>query len=192
MKHRPGGARAGANGQREEREWEVEVSGRLRGAAAPHPRMTGEDRRLQLIETAIDLFSKKGFAGTTTREIAAAAGVNEAMIFRHFATKQDLYKAILDHRCNPGANNWLDTLDALMEANDDEGLVRSIVSGILSFHREDPRFQRLFGRLLCDERESDRALYSSSSPNRIPTWISMASKGSARTRSWRSAASTST
>jgi len=48
--------------------------------------MSGEDRRRQLIEVAIDLFSRRGFSGTTTREIALAAGVTEAIIFRHFAT----------------------------------------------------------------------------------------------------------
>lgn len=69
--------------------------------------MSGEDRRRQLIEIAIDLFSKKGFGGTTTREIALAAGVTEAIIFRHFATKQDLYAAILDHiRVAVGTDHW--------------------------------------------------------------------------------------
>jgi TetR/AcrR family transcriptional regulator len=34
------------------------------------------------------LFSKKGFRGTTTKEIAQAAGVSEAIIFRHFETKE--------------------------------------------------------------------------------------------------------
>ena len=38
-----------------------------------HERLTAEDRRQQLIEVSIDLFSKKGFGGTTTKEIAAAA-----------------------------------------------------------------------------------------------------------------------
>lgn len=113
-------------------------------AGAPHPRMAAEDRRRQLIETAIDLFSQKGFAGTTTREIAAAAGVNEAIIFRHFATKQDLYKAILDYKCNaPGSTEWLEDINQRMEANDDEGLIRSLITHMIAFHREDPRFQRL-------------------------------------------------
>ena len=55
------------------------------------PRLQASDRRLQLVETALDFFSRKGFSGTTTKEIAAAAGVTEAIIFRHFPTKQDLY-----------------------------------------------------------------------------------------------------
>src|SRR4051812_30308135 len=108
-----------------------------------HPRMPAEDRRRQLLETAIDLFSQKGFAGTTTREIAAAAGVNEAIIFRHFATKQELYKAILDYKCGGNSGKMLEEVDRFIAADDDEGLVRFLITRIIAFHREDPRFQRL-------------------------------------------------
>src|ERR1039458_9227813 len=68
----------------------------------PTPRLHASDRRLQLIETALDFFSRKGFSGTTTKEIAAAAGVTEAIIFRHFPTKQDLYNAVLGHHHESG------------------------------------------------------------------------------------------
>jgi len=106
--------------------------------------MTGEDRRRQLIEIAIDLFSKKGFGGTTTREIAAAAGVTEAIIFRHFATKQDLYTAILDYKGSAsGFDKWLAEAEEFMQANDDEGLFRLIVVKILEMHRTEARFERL-------------------------------------------------
>lgn len=57
----------------------------------PAGRLSGEDRQRQLIEVAGRLFSRKGFNGTTTREIAVATGVNEATIFRYFSTKDDLY-----------------------------------------------------------------------------------------------------
>src|SRR5436309_7181463 len=59
-------------------------------------RMAAGDRRLQIAQTAMRLFSERGFRGTTTKEIAHAAGVSEAIIFRHFATKEDLYSAIID------------------------------------------------------------------------------------------------
>src|SRR5436305_11870802 len=91
----------------------------------PHQqiRMSGEDRRRQLIEIAIDLFSRRGFAGTTTKEIAAAAGVTEAIIFRHFTTKEDLYKAILDYKCGGvGPEQWMAEIQAIMDRNDDEAL----------------------------------------------------------------------
>lgn len=107
-------------------------------------RMSATDRRHQLIEVAIDLFSRKGFGGTTTKEIAAAAGVTEAIIFRHFATKQDLYRAILDARCaTTDAQTWFTEARLLMDKNDDEGLFRLLISTIIACKREDPRFERL-------------------------------------------------
>jgi TetR/AcrR family transcriptional regulator len=106
--------------------------------------MSSGDRRRQLIEIAVDLFSHRGFAGTTTREIAAAAGVTEAIIFRHFATKQDLYAAILEHAPTfPTDEAWLAQVQSHMDRDDDEGLFRLIVSSILETHRTEPRFERL-------------------------------------------------
>ncbi len=64
--------------------------------------MAGEDRRLQLLAVAETLFSNRGFRVTTTKAIAQAAGVSEAMVFRHFATKEELYAAILDHKAYSG------------------------------------------------------------------------------------------
>src|ERR687889_817967 len=66
-------------------------------------RMAAEDRRLQIALTAMRLFSERGFRGTTTKEIAQAAGVSEAIIFRHFATKEELYTAIIDYKGCGGA-----------------------------------------------------------------------------------------
>src|SRR4051794_1665341 len=106
--------------------------------------MSGEDRRKQLIEVAIDLFSKKGFGGTTTREIAAAAGVTEAIICRHFANKQDLYTAILDYKgMATGAEEWLTEAEVFMDREDDEGLFRLILTKVIEVHRTEPRFERL-------------------------------------------------
>jgi AcrR family transcriptional regulator len=59
-------------------------------------RLKGEERRRVIIEAAPTLFSQKGFRGTTTKEIAQAAGCSEATLFKHFATKDALYSAILE------------------------------------------------------------------------------------------------
>src|SRR5579864_3011623 len=96
--------------------------------ALAHTRLPAEQRRLNLIETAIDLFSRKGFSGTTTKEIAAAAGVTEAIVFRHFATKQDLYTAILENSATlPTDETWLAQVQLHMDRDDDEGLFRLII-----------------------------------------------------------------
>jgi len=107
-------------------------------------RLPAEQRRLNLIETAIELFSKKGFSGTTTKEIAAAAGVTEAIVFRHFATKKDLYTAILEHRLkDEDIEDWMAKAQTFMDQHDDEGLFRYLLSQIILQYDKDPRFERL-------------------------------------------------
>ena len=48
--------------------------------------------RTLLLDAARSLFAAKGFAGATTRDIALAAGVSEALLFRHFGTKEELVR----------------------------------------------------------------------------------------------------
>jgi TetR/AcrR family transcriptional regulator len=109
-----------------------------------HERLSADERKQQLIEVAIDLFSKKGFGGTTTKEIAAAAGVNEAIIFRHFATKQQLYAAILDFKIgDPRLQESFAALCVLMEGQDDEAVFGWLVRKVLDVYHDDPRFERL-------------------------------------------------
>ena len=92
----------------------------------------------------MDLFSRKGFNGTTTREIAAAAGVTEAIIFRHFETKEQLYTAIIDQRVNsPNTAEWIAELRSAMERNDDEAVIRQLIRAIILMHKTDPKFERL-------------------------------------------------
>ncbi|MDK2742666.1 MAG: TetR/AcrR family transcriptional regulator [Nitrospira sp.] len=58
-------------------------------------RTSGHERQASLISAAAALFAANGFTGTTTKEIAKAAGVSEALLFKHFPTKHALYTAIL-------------------------------------------------------------------------------------------------
>ena len=57
-------------------------------------RLGNTERRAAIIDAALPLFARKGFAATTTKEIAQAAGVSEALIFKHFPSKAALYEAI--------------------------------------------------------------------------------------------------
>lgn len=119
--------------------------------------MSSEDRRRQLIRAAVDLFARQGFEGTTTRQIAAAAGVNEALIFRHFATKVELYTAILDYKFREeGAEEWLAELRAHADRRDDRAFVTSLISKILDSYRRDPQFQRLMFYAALEGHELSR------------------------------------
>src|SRR5579871_6832586 len=97
----------------------------------PKSRMQGVDRRRQLLVSAIECFARKGFSGTKTKDIAAAAGVSEAILFRHFASKEDLYHAILDSRETPGARERFEELESLAARRDDAGVFRNIAESVV-------------------------------------------------------------
>ena len=62
-------------------------------------RLDGDERRKAIVLAAVPLFARKGFAGTTTRELAEAADISEALLFRHFPSKRHLYGEILRLGC---------------------------------------------------------------------------------------------
>lgn len=53
--------------------------------------MSKEDRKEQIIESALKVFVEKGYNGTTTQEIAKAADITEVTLFRHFSSKQEIF-----------------------------------------------------------------------------------------------------
>lgn len=56
-------------------------------------RMSGDERREAIVRAARTLFAEKGFDGATTRDLANAAGVSEALLYKHFPSKDSLYAA---------------------------------------------------------------------------------------------------
>jgi AcrR family transcriptional regulator len=68
-----------------------------------------EDTRVRILAATRELYATKGSRGTTTREVADRAGVNEATLFRHFGTKLQLISAMLDHYS--GASNFEEILE---------------------------------------------------------------------------------
>jgi AcrR family transcriptional regulator len=126
----------------------------IEGVAPGSARMAGEERRLQILEVAVTLFSQKGFRGTTTKEIAQAAGVSEAMVFRHFATKQELYSAILDHKaCASGRFDPAEMAADPIARQDDRAVFESLALGALTHHENDPQFQRLLLHSALEKHE---------------------------------------
>ncbi|HXF05463.1 MAG TPA: helix-turn-helix domain-containing protein [Blastocatellia bacterium] len=106
-------------------------------------RLSAADRRLQIVRTAMDLFARKGFDGTTTKEIAQASGVTEAIIFRHFATKEDLYSAIIDYKMKERRLQVQAALDEAASRRDDRAFFTRLAEAILDHYSEDPCFMRL-------------------------------------------------
>ena len=62
-------------------------------------KLSSEERRAAIIKAVRRLFADKGFHGTTTRELAEAAEVSEALLFKHFPNKEALYSAMMFSCC---------------------------------------------------------------------------------------------
>ena len=121
-------------------------------------RLPADQRREQILQTAVNLFSQRGFKGTTTKEIAKAAGVSEAIIFRHFATKDELYGAILNSKsCSDGLNRFpWESNDVLQEAirrKDDYGVFYNLALQAMNNHQNDVPFMRLLFYSALEEHE---------------------------------------
>jgi TetR/AcrR family transcriptional regulator len=119
-------------------------------------RMHADDRHRQLLRSAIDCVARNGFGGTKTKDIAAAAGISEAILFRHFATKEDLYHAILDMKEGQGDGKGMKRLMQQLEEcaarRDDASVFSAIASAIFGSFREDPAFHRLILYAMLDGR----------------------------------------
>ena len=111
------------------------------------------DRREQIMQAAKELFARQGFEGTTTRQIAERAGVNEAIIFRHFPTKEDLYWAILDHQCTTGGGRQ--ALEKILHSG---GSDREIFAAIA---------EEMLRRRACDSSLTRLLLYSALENHRL-------------------------
>jgi AcrR family transcriptional regulator len=99
-------------------------------------RMPAAERRQKLVETAIRVFSEGSYRGTTTAEIAKAAGVSEPILYRHFASKRDLYLAALDHVWSQVRESWE---EALARESDVLAALASIGRG--NFATRDCKYQ---------------------------------------------------
>jgi AcrR family transcriptional regulator len=69
-------------------------------------RLSAEERRADVLETACQVFAKGSYRGATTADIARGAGVTEPILYRHFASKRDLYLACLEQTWTETREMW--------------------------------------------------------------------------------------
>ena len=107
-----------------------------------NPRIPASERRSQILAVASALFARQGFHGTTTRQIAEQVGVKEIILFRLFPTKQDLYWAVIEAKCQakPGRQALQ---DALAGAADEQAAFTEIALGLLERNTHDTTLMRL-------------------------------------------------
>lgn len=105
--------------------------------------MTSSERRSAIIDVACRLFAEKGFRGTTTRELAAAVGVTEPVLYEHFKTKRDLYAAIIESKAHHGREVTTALSEKYALTEDDHGFFVELGEFIVDLYTQDPTFIRL-------------------------------------------------
>ncbi len=105
-------------------------------------RYSSADRREQILDVASGLFAQQGFRGTTTRLIAEHAAVTEALIFRHFPSKEELYWSVLERKINnAGARERMqEILDA---GGNDQDVLSRLAYHVLERRAKDQTLSRL-------------------------------------------------
>ncbi len=121
-------------------------------------KLSSQERRAAIIQAVRRVFAEKGFHGTTTRELAVAANVSEALLFKHFPNKEALYSAMQQACCGEREPEQVERLKALEpSASTLAVMVHLLVSklaGKLSSGNEDEAIQvRLVLRSLMEDGE---------------------------------------
>lgn len=111
--------------------------------AASPARFTAADRKQQILAVATRLFARQGFQGVTTKEIAAEAGVTEALIFRHFPSKDELYWAVIEEKIKGGSSPRERLRAKLAEAGNDMEVLTGVAADILERRATDQTLSRL-------------------------------------------------
>jgi AcrR family transcriptional regulator len=114
-----------------------EIEGRVR------VRMTGRERREQLVQVGRSLFAEKGFDGTSIEEIAARAKVSKPVVYEHFGGKEGLYAVVVDREMSA----LLDRLTGVLSAGQHPRiLVEQAALALLTYIEEEADGFRILSR----------------------------------------------
>jgi AcrR family transcriptional regulator len=107
-------------------------------------RLTGDQRRQQLVAVALELFADRGYRTTTMDDIADAAGVTKPLVYQHFASKRALYLELVD---SVAAQLVAAIAAATAEASGPRRQVERGFAAYFDFALADPAaFRLLYGR----------------------------------------------
>jgi AcrR family transcriptional regulator len=129
--------------------------GPSRPSAAPPPpraRLTARERRAAILEAAKRVFGEAGYHETTTRDIAAAAGVSEALLYHHFPGKRQLFEELIQAAA-------ADLEGRLLAAREAEQPEAAGVAAYFDFVEEESALYRVFFRETLQADPAFRHLY---------------------------------
>ncbi len=98
----------------------------------PRARMTGTERRRQLIDVARTLFAERGYEGTSIEEIAQRANVSKPVVYEHFGGKEGLYAVVVDREMSA----LLDGITSSLTNNRSRVRVERVALALLTYVEE--------------------------------------------------------
>lgn len=122
-----------------------------------------EDRREQIIDAAIRVFSEKGFARATNKDIAREAGITTGLIYHYFNSKEDLLSAVIEQR---SPVQLLTTLPQQAFELPPEQFFGFLIKQILNII-EDEKFVQLIRVMISEMLHSENSDITQLVPNRI-------------------------
>ncbi|GAA3772918.1 TetR/AcrR family transcriptional regulator [Streptomyces chiangmaiensis] len=108
----------------------------------PGRRLRRAERRKQILDAATRAFARTGYGATGLDDIAAEAGISRVILYRHFESKADLYRAALDRACT-----------RLVDAVGDDNFTDDSIPALVEAAAEDPDGFRLLFRYAAREPE---------------------------------------
>ncbi|SFE17678.1 TetR/AcrR family transcriptional regulator [Blastococcus tunisiensis] len=106
----------------------------MTGTTHPRVRMTGEQRRRQLLDIGRELFAQRGFEATSVEELAAHAAVSKPVVYEHFGGKEGLYGAVVDREMQALLGRFT---SALSTPGHPRGMLESAALVLLDYIEEE-------------------------------------------------------
>jgi AcrR family transcriptional regulator len=97
---------------------------------SPRKRLSGEERRVAILDSALAVFAERGYHASSIDDIAREGGVSKALIYEHFSSKQQLYAELLEQH----AGELFERLGAAMDEAANTGAAR-LATGLDAFYR---------------------------------------------------------
>ena len=117
------------------------------------------DRKSQIVAEATGLFSRDGYDRVTIKALAAACGITEPALYRHFKSKRDIYNAVLD--AVTARLDYMDEFNELAASEDLDEILRRLACHILSFFNQNEDAYRLLMYCALGGHEKARLVFRS-------------------------------
>lgn len=136
-----------------------------RGRDVPHATKT------RILETAEDVFAQSGFAGASTREIAAKAGVNISSLHYHWESKETLYFGVFQSIYDRILNVVRGVIPERVDPTNSRAIIESSMGALFDFFADNPNIPKLMVRRLLENDEGPAAIEADVL---VPAWQSFA------------------